>query len=101
MNLFVVNGNLTRDVELKTTSQGTEYAWITVASRSSDGGAIFVDVKIWDKAAVNLQNHRSKGEHVIVHAELEQYTVDHEDGTKRTVNQFVSRSIEYVGASQK
>lgn len=71
MNKLAIIGNLTRDVELRTTQSGKSVANFTVAvNRRAKPGekaeADFFRVSVWDKQAETCQKYLAKGRKVCV-----------------------------------
>lgn len=91
-NQIVVNGRLTRDVELKVIPSGKSVVRFGLASdyryKKGDewvGDPSFYDVEVWDELAENAAESLSKGDAVIVVGRMQQRTYDDKDGNKRTV----------------
>ena len=85
--VFVV-GNLTRDPELRRTSEGTSVTAFTIAvnrkTRGSDGNqkedVSFVEVKAWEKTAEDVCRFLHKGRLVLVEGRLKQERWQAKDG---------------------
>ena len=96
---ITVVGNLTADPVLRTTSNGSTVANLTVASTPrqfnrntsqwEDGDALFMRCSAWDSAyspmASNIQASLVKGMRVIAHGRLVQRTYQDRDGNNRSV----------------
>lgn len=93
-NMVTIEGNLTRDPELRYTSSGTAVASFTVASNRSykRSGATewteetaFVDVTAWSQLGENVAESLSKGAGVVVTGRLRQESwEDRDTGQKRS-----------------
>jgi single-strand DNA-binding protein len=104
--IITVVGNLTADVELRTTPSGAPVANFTVASTPrqfdrqsgewTDGEALFLRCNIWRQAASNAAKTLSRGSRVIVTGRLRQRSFETRDGEKRTT---VELEVEEVGPS--
>lgn len=96
---LTVVGNLTADPVLRTTSNGSTVANLTIASTPrqydrntsqwEDGEALFMRCSAWDSTyspmASNIQASLSKGMRVIAHGRLVQRTYQDRDGNNRSV----------------
>lgn len=96
---LTVVGNLTADPVLRTTSNGSTVANLTVASTPrqydrntgqwEDGEALFMRCSAWDSTyspmASNIQASLAKGMRVIAHGRLVQRTYQDRDGNNRSV----------------
>jgi single-strand DNA-binding protein len=90
MNVWIGEGRLVRDPELKVVGGGTEICNITVAidrgRKDKDGNkqTDFVDCTAWGKTAAFVQKYFKKGDGIVVEGRFESDTYDAKDGTKRT-----------------
>lgn len=92
--IITVVGNLTRDPELRHTSQGTSVVGFTVAStarvydqqagRTTDGSTLYVNCSAWRDLGDHVAQTLSKGMRVIVQGRLQQRTYQAQDGSNRT-----------------
>jgi len=100
-------GNLTRDVELRTTGTGTKVCDLGVAynkkRKTDDGGwedeAHFFDVTLWGNTAQVAADYLKKGSPVLVEGELAQDRWE-QDGQKRSKVKIVGRRMVMLGQRQ-
>lgn len=94
-DFITVTGNVTADLELKTTNAGKKYARFTVANtpRRYDeqsrrwvdaGDTVYVDCTAWDSLAQNLWASVRKGTRVIVTGVLRSHSWTDANGGKRS-----------------
>lgn len=85
MNLIVITGRLTKDPELKTGGNGTEYCKFTVAvdRRKKDDGADFFDCTAFGKTGVFVNQYFKKGSGITVQGRMES-SKSEKDGVKKT-----------------
>lgn len=109
INLVVLGGNLTRDVELKYTQSNTAIARFTIANNkkwtSSSGekkeDVAFIDCTAWGKTAETIAKFFGKGQKIAVTGRLKQEVWnDKEDGKKRSKIGVTVDSFEFVGDSK-
>lgn len=104
----VVMGNVTRDIELRTTTNGTRVTDITLAvnDRVKKGDkyedeTTFVDVTLWGKTAELAEKFTKKGKVVLVEGRLktDKWT-DKESGKERSKLKVNADSITFVGREE-
>jgi single-strand DNA-binding protein len=103
MNLVVMIGNLTQDVDLRYTAGGTAVAnmRIAVGSKYKSGEewkeeTLFIDVVVWGKQGENASQYLSKGRQVLVEGRLQERSWE-SDGQTRKKTEIVARSVKYLG----
>lgn len=84
MNVVGIVGRLTRDPDLRRTSDGTSVANCTVAV-DDRGKTVFVDVTIWDKRAEAFAKYHKRGDMCAIegHLTMDKWE-DRETKKKRT-----------------
>jgi single-strand DNA-binding protein len=107
-NKVILVGNLTRDVELRQTGNGTSIAEIGLAVNRTwfDKGAnekreetTFVDVTLWGRIAEVAGEYLSKGRSVLIEGrlQLDQWQ-DKETGKKRSKLKVVGENLQMLGS---
>ena len=104
--VLTIVGNLTADVELRSTSGGMQVANFTIASTPrefdrqanewKDGQALFLRCTAWRDLAAHCAQTLSKGMRVIAQGRLQQKSYQAKDGTNRTV---VEMTVDEIGPS--
>ena len=101
MNKFIGIGNLTKDVDLRTTQSGKAVATLTIAvnrrfkDKGGDPVTDFFPVVTWDKLAESCARYLAKGKKVAVVGELQTRSYD-KDGTKRYVTEIIADEVEFL-----
>jgi single-strand DNA-binding protein len=107
VNKVILIGNVTRDVEVKTTPKGTAVAGITLAvnrNYKTDSGekreeVTFVDVELWGRVAEIAGQYVKKGNPLYVEGRLKQDSWEDKDsGQKRTKLKVVAENIQLLGS---
>ena len=99
-NKVILMGNLTRDIELRTTQGGMAIAKMGMAinRKSKDQEATcFVDLTAFGKTAEIMADHLKKGSGVLVEGRLEYSTWEAKDGGKRNKLEVVVDNFQFVG----
>lgn len=102
LNRIVVIGRLTRDPELRSTSNGTPVATFTVAvdrnfsNNRDEKETDFIPVAVWRGLAETCGRYLSKGKMVAVEGRLQIRTYEANDGSKRTVAEIVADNVQFL-----
>lgn len=106
MVAVIIEGRLTRDVEVKALSkEGKDFkvATLTVASSLKIGAndrTTFIDVEVWNGVAEKCGKYLKKGSHILVRGDLT--TRDYEkDGQKRVVYFVTNADVTFLDSKPK
>ena len=105
-NRVIVAGNLTRDVELKYTKEGTTVTDIGLAinerRKTKDGEYVdettFVDITLWGRLAEVAAEYLKKGSPALIEGRLRLDTWE-QDGHKRSKLRVIGERMQMLGAS--
>ena len=101
LNRSVCIGRLTRDPELRSTTNGTAVATFTVAvdrdfkGQNGEKETDFIPVVVWRGLAETCGRYLSKGKMVAVDGRLQIRTYE-KDGQKRTVAEIVADNVQFL-----
>lgn len=104
INRLTIIGNLTRDPEMRTTTNGKNVCSFTVAvNRRKTGNdqepqADFFKVSAWNQTADNCAKYLSKGKKVCVIGPVSVRTYQANDGTTRASLEVTANDIEFLSA---
>ncbi len=103
LNRVILIGRLTRDPELRVTSQsGVSVATFTVAVDrpfQSQGGqreTDFIDCVAWRRLAETVAEHMKKGRLVAVDGRLQIRSYETQDGQRRRVAEVVAEDVRFL-----
>ena len=102
MNKCILIGNLTKDPELTTTTNGVAVCRFAIAvSRrysNSDGEreTDFLNIVVWRSLGENCHKFLKKGSKVGVVGNIQSRSYDAADGTKRYVTEIVAEEVEFL-----
>lgn len=102
MNKFLATGRLTKDVDLKYTSNGTAVGTFTLAVNrqfTNDKGereADFIQCVVWRKPAETLANYTRKGSHIEIEARIQTRSYDNAEGKRVYVTEAVVDSFGFL-----
>ena len=106
MNKVFMIGNLSKDVDLRTTQSGKAVATLTVAVnrrfKGQDGEKVtdFFTVVAWNQLGEMCGKYLAKGKKVAVSGELQTRSYD-KDGTKRYVTEIIADEVEFLTPREK
>ena len=109
VNLVILVGNLTRDVEIRYTPAGKAVANFTIATNDSWTDANgqkqerseFTPIVVWGKQGENCLKYLSKGRTCYVEGSLRSRSFDGKDGNKRYVTEVIANRVEFIGAKKE
>lgn len=97
LNRIVLIGRLTKDPELRTTSNGTAVATFTLAvSRMSKDETDFIPIVVWRAQAESCAKYLTKGKLAAVDGRLQIRTYEDSKGNKRTVAEVVAENVRFL-----
>ena len=87
LNNTILQGRLTKDIELKTTTNGTSVVNFTIAwnrkINDDNEKTLYLDCEAWRGTADLINKHFKKGNEIIVEGELYTNTYQTENGENR------------------
>lgn len=104
INSTSLTGNIVRDIELKTTANGTNVANATIAVSDYKDNTSFIDLVFFGKTAEVANKYLSKGSATAITGRLQQRSYETKDGSKRSVVEVIVDNLQLPrkgdGASQ-
>lgn len=103
VNMIILAGRLTRDIQLSFTPNQVEVAEFGMAinKKYKDKETVcFVDCVAFQKNAVNINKYLKKGDALFVSGELQLDTWE-KDGQKRSKHKVLVQSFEFVGGKKE
>lgn len=103
MNKVVLIGRLTSDPRLSytpTTQTAVASFRLAVNRDSKDGGADFIQCKVFGKQAENLQTYKGKGDEVAIDGRIETGSYKNKEGATIYTTEVVCNRIEYTHGSR-
>ena len=106
-NKVILMGNLTRDVEVRTTASGQSVANFSLAIsrswRGQDGQqqdqTSFINCVAWGKVGDIIAQYVHKGSPLLVSGRLDQRSYQDKDGNKRSAVEAVDEDFNFVGSA--
>ena len=95
MNVAILMGRLTRDPELKYTSNGKAYTTFTLAVQKTKDEAEFIDCVAWEKTAETIAEYFRKGNRILTQGRLSVNSYD-QNGEKRKFTRVLANTFEFI-----
>jgi len=108
-NKVILVGNLSRDVELRYTPNGTAVAkfglatnrtYIDPATKEKKQEVMFIDITIFGRAAESANQYLKKGSQVLVEGRLVLNSWTGQDGQKRSKHEIIAESLKFLGKNE-
>ncbi|ABO51807.1 single-strand binding protein [Desulforamulus reducens MI-1] len=102
LNKIILIGRLTRDPELRYTTNGVAVARLTIAvdrpqfNREREKETDFIDIVVWQKLAETCANNLGKGRLIAVDGRLQIRSYDDSQGIRRKAAEVVADSIRFL-----
>lgn len=101
MNKVILQGRLTKDLELKYTPNGIAVATFTLATnrrfkKEGQPEADFINCVVWQKAAESAANHIGKGCRVGIVGRWETRHFEGQDGKRVYVNECIVEEMDFI-----
>lgn len=106
MQKFIGIGNLTKDVELSTTTSGLSVGKFTLAigrrfaNANGERDTDFLNIVVWRELAEHCHKYLKKGNKCAVIGEVQTRSYEAQDGTKRYVTEIVASEVEFLTPKQ-
>lgn len=96
-------GNLTRDVTLFETTNGTTKATCSIAVNRprSNGEVDLFNIVAWQRTAENLAKYCKKGNKVALRGYFINRSYETKDGTKRNAFEFIVDEVEFLSRKEE
>ena len=104
MNKVFLIGRLSRDPELRHTTNGTAVCQINVAisrpvAQGREPETDFINVTVWNKPAENVARYLSKGRQVAIEGRIQTRSYDNNEGKRTYVTEVIASNVEFLGNS--
>lgn len=106
INNVVLVGRLTRDVDLRYTSNGTAYASFTVAvdrdfkNQNGEKETDFINCVMWRKPAENLANYTKKGSLIGIEGRIQTRNYDNQQGQRVYVTEVLAERSHFLESAK-
>ena len=99
MNSVNLIGRITRDIEVKKTSNGKSFCGFSIAVERNKDEADFIPCKAWDSTAENIAKYFHKGDRIGIAGVLSTRTYE-DNGEKRFVMEVLVRGFDFLNSKK-
>lgn len=102
MNKVFLIGNLTKDPELSTTTNGISVARFTLAvprrfqNAEGERETDFLNIVVWRNQADNCHKYLRKGSKACVLGTIQTRSYDAQDGTRKYITEIIAEEVEFL-----
>lgn len=96
MNLTVLIGRTTKDIELQRSTSGTAIARFTVAVNRTKEGADFIGCVAFGKTAENMEKYVKKGSKIAVRGHIQTGSYTNNEGKKVYTSDVIADNVEFI-----
>lgn len=101
MNKVILTGRLTRDPELRYTANNKAVCDFTIATnrpvvRDGERVADFINCRVWNKTAENLDKYQTKGNMIAVAGRMQVDNYQDSEGKNRNYTYVLVEDLEYL-----
>ena len=101
MNKVILTGRLTRDPELRYTANNKAVCDFTIATnrpvvRDGERVADFINCRVWNKTAENLDKYQAKGNMIAVSGRMQVDNYQNNEGKNRNYTYVLVEDLEYL-----
>lgn len=100
INNLTIVGRLTREPELRYTSNQTPVCNFSIACNKDKNQADFFNCVAWKGTAENINKFLKKGSQVIISGRIAQKSWTDKDGQKKNSVEIVAHSVQFVGGKK-
>lgn len=106
MNIAVISGRTTSEIELKYTTNGTAVGTVTVAvdrdfQKDGKKETDFIPVVIWGKTAEFAATYIAKGKRMEASGRIQVRSYEAKDGSKRYVTELIAEKVKPIDWAEK
>ena len=101
MNKVILTGRLTRDPELRYTANNKAVCDFTIATnrpvvRDGERVADFINCRVWNKTAENLDKYQAKGNMIAISGRMQVDNYQDNEGKNRNYTYVLVEDLEYL-----
>ena len=107
MNIVILKGRLSKDVEIRTTPNNKNMATTTIVVnrdyKENDGSykVDFFNLIAFGNTAEFLNKHFVKGQEILVNCKVQNRTYEDQSGQKRYTTDFIVNNVEFCGSKKE
>ncbi len=102
MNKAILKGNITKDIELKTTTSGVEIVSFTIAvnrnfkNKEGNYESDFINCVAYKQTATFISKYFHKGSKILLEGRIQTRNYDDKEGKKVYVTEVIAENVELI-----
>ena len=101
MNKFIITGRLTRNPELRYTSNNVAITELNLAINNKKDDTTFLTIKVFNKTAETCNEYLKKGDLIAVEGNIKNNNYEDEAGKMHYRTDFIGNKIEFLSMKKK
>ena len=101
MNKVILTGRITKDLELRATSSGTDIVNYQLAVRRDKDNTDFINITTFGEFAKTLQQYCHKGDMIGIEGRLQISSYTDKDGNNKSSYSVISEKIEFLNTKKE
>lgn len=101
MNIVILVGRLTKDIELRTTDNGKNVVKFTLAVNKDKEHTNFINCVVWNKVAETMAKYCKKGDLIGINGEIQTGSYENSKGDKIFTTEVLANKISFLSTKQE
>ncbi|MFC0232721.1 single-stranded DNA-binding protein [Vagococcus entomophilus] len=107
INNVILQGRLTKEIDLKYTQSGKAVASFTIAvnrnytNANGANDADFIQIVFWNKQAETMANHFSKGDEVLIAGSIQTRNYENQQGQRVYITEIVGKEFSFTSGKKR
>ena len=101
MNKFIITGRLTRNPELRYTSNNVAITELNLAINNKKDDTTFLTIKVFNKTAETCNEYLKKGDLIAVEGNIKNNNYEDEAGKMHYRTDFIGNKVEFLSTKKK
>lgn len=101
MNKFIITGRLTRNPELRYTSNNIAITELSLAINNRKDDTTFLTIKVFNKTAETCGEYLNKGDLIAVEGNIRNNNYEDESGKMHYRTDFIGNKVEFLSMKKK
>ena len=101
MNKFIITGRLTRNPELRYTSNNVAITELNLAINNRKDDTTFLMIKVFNKTAETCSEYLNKGDLIAVEGNIKNNNYEDETGKMNYRTDFIGNKVEFLSTKKK
>lgn len=101
MNKVILIGRITKDIELRYTTQNKAVISYTLAVKRDKDNTDFINCVVWEKQAENMAKYCFKGSLIAIEGKITTRNYDDKNGKKVYITEVITNNIQFLDTKKQ